>query len=110
MSDLKPGPEGPESAVHAQADLPGKIAEELGLDRATAEYVVEIVKASYSGPIPPVSEIAALNAIAEGLGTRLVEDHLTQREHLRFFEREGLALAKSRSVRKDGWLVYARRG
>jgi hypothetical protein len=92
------------------SELTQRVAEETGIEPAKIQHVIEIVKARYSGPIPPTSEIVQLNAIEPGLGTRLVQDHLNQREHDRLCDLQTLGLAQLESERKDGWLRYAGRG
>ena len=92
------------------AEVTEEVAQKTGIDPVNVQRVVELVKARYSGPIPPTSEVAKLNAIAAGLGTRLVEDHLLQRQHERECDLRSLELSKDDARRKDGWLGYARRG
>jgi hypothetical protein len=96
--------------LQSNLDLTEHVAEELGVDRNRAEAVIQIVRASYSGPIPPTSEIESLNAMEAGLGIRLVEDHLKQRQHDRDCDLTELQLSLQDSNRKSGWLSYANRG
>jgi hypothetical protein len=92
------------------SEVTEEVANQTGIDAANIQRVVEMVKARYSGPIPPTSEVARLNALAPGLGTRLVEDHLLQRQHERECDLKALDLSKGDAERKDGWLKYAVRG
>jgi hypothetical protein len=92
------------------AEVSDEIAHEAGIDPVNIQRVVELVKAGYSGPIPPTSEVIKLNAIAPGLGTRLVEDHLLQRQHERDCDLRTLELSNDDAKRKEGWLRYAGRG
>jgi hypothetical protein len=83
----------PQESSISSPDLANRVASELGVDRYRAEQVIQTIRAEYSGPTPPTSEIIALNAIQPGLGTRLVEDHLLQREHERHCDLEDVKLA-----------------
>jgi hypothetical protein len=100
----------PLNVPEPDSELADRVATELGVDRYRAEQVIQTVRAEYSGPIPPSSEIRALNAIEPGLGTRLVEDHLSQRAHDRQCDLEEVILANKDAMRKDRWLAYANRG
>jgi uncharacterized membrane protein len=99
-----------ELAPVEEKSLTQRLATEVGIDTNQAERAIQMVRASYSGPIPPTSEIHHLNNIAPNLGTRIVEDHLEQRNHDRNCDLASIDLAKKDSVRRDGWLSYAKSG
>ena len=90
--------------------LARRVAHETGIEQEQVTQVLSLIRAGYSGPIPPASEVARLNDIESGLGTRLVEDHLLQRQHDRVCDNETLKIAAQDSSRNDRWLTYSTRG
>ena len=94
------------------AKLSHNVAVEAGIGEDQAKKAVRVIQrhSLHIGPYPNAVEVARLNEIEPGLGTRLIEDFLEQQRHERQLNNRAASIAEQDSAREDGRLRYSRRG